>query len=141
MKITQHLRLVVSNCTKNLYERCTLADPLLAIIGTAKLQRLLAGISGEPPYKCFRDYWRKTSRVGFGGNQTLDELIMSVVKNYFSGQLTKAFVNAPRIWTATHLEMGKSIARNRDRIKTVLLEHYSRELAEIILLYHAVSGV
>lgn len=138
---TNHLRLVVSNTTRNLYERCMLADPLLAIIGTAKLQRLLGGIPGEPPYLNFRDYWRRTSRGGCSGNQTLEELIMSVVKNYFSAQLTKAFVNAPRIWTATHLEIGRSIERSQSPIKATLFEQYSRELAEIILFHHTAPRV
>lgn len=141
MKKIPPLQLVVSNSTRNLYQRCMLADPLLALLGSFKLQRLLYGIAGEPPYVDFADYCRRISRGDCRTNGTLDELILSTVKNYFFAQLTKAFVNAPRIWKAFNLELGEIIEQNQTRIKAALLEDYPRELAEIILAHHLAPSI
>lgn len=141
MRKTSHLQLVVSNSTRNLYERCLLADPLLVLLGSTRLQRVLDGIGGEPPYSNFRAYWRRTSRGDCRPSGTLEEFILSAVKNYFFAQLTKAFVNAPRIWMATKLEIENSIEHNRSIIKSALLDRYPYELAEIIFIHRAAHSI
>src|SRR5476649_1473 len=129
MRNTMNLRLVVSTSCADLYSRCMQADPLLGLLGTPKLRRLLDGIPGAPPYVDFSGYWNATSRSKSHVDESVEEALVRTTKNYFFAQFTKAFVSSPRIWNAVNTEVDQCIEANISILKLAFLDIYPRELA------------
>ena len=125
-----HLKLVPSIRSNLLYANCVEADPILVLVGSFALKRLLGDVVGTPSYSDFADYWLLQSpaarRVIYKSG------ISGAVQSFFFAQFAYAFMRKRSLSISVSGTVAERIAENLSEIKLVLIDSYPVQLAEIL---------
>lgn len=125
-----HLKLVPSIHSKLLYAKCLEADPLLVLVGSFALKRLLGDIVGTQSYSDFADYWLVQSPTA--RQMICKSGISGAIQNFFFAQFAYAFMRKRSLSMAASSIVAERIAENLSEIKLVFIDRYPVQLAEIL---------
>lgn len=132
-----HLKLVTSIQSNLLYANCIEGDPLLALVGSFALRRLLGDIVGTQSYSDFADYWLVQSPTA---RQVICKSgISGAVQNFFFAQFAYAFMRKRSLSMAASSIVAERTSENLSEIKLVFIDRYPVQLAEILLIMN--SGI
>lgn len=126
-----HLKLVPSIRSNLLYANCVEADPLLSLVSSSALKRLLGDVVGAPSYSDFSDYWLVQSPTT--RQMICKSGISGAVQNFFFAQFAYAFMRKRSLSMAASSIIAERIAENLSKIKLVFIDRYPVQLAEILL--------
>lgn len=132
-----HLKLVPSIRSNLLYANCVEADPLLVLVGSFALKRLLGNVVGMQSYSDFADYWFLQSPAA--RRVICKSGISGAVLSFFSAQFAYAFMRKRSLSISASTMVSQRIAENLSEIKLAFIDKYPVQLAEILLIMN--SGI